>query len=78
MDDTLARLRQQIREIEGGPVQQVRAAPSGLPGLDGLTGGLPCPGLVEVDGPVGGGRTRPARIDSISAAMVLPSYGRSP
>ncbi|MCB9663199.1 MAG: hypothetical protein H6732_03730 [Alphaproteobacteria bacterium] len=58
MDDTLARLRQQIREIEGGPVQQVRAAPSGLPGLDGLTGGLPCPGLVEVDGPVGGGRTR--------------------
>lgn len=58
MNDTLARLRQRIRELEGGPVQPVVPAPSGVPDLDALTGGLPCPGLVEVDGPVGGGRGR--------------------
>ncbi len=57
---TLDALRARIRALEGGaPVHRRRVA-SGLSTVDGLIGGLPCPGLVELCGPDGGGRTRVA------------------
>jgi hypothetical protein len=65
---TLEALRARIAEIEGRPVRgaglAVPRVPSGLAALDAATGGLPQPGLVEVTGPVGSGRTR------LVAAMV--------
>ena len=54
---SLDALRARIREIEGSHVE-VRRAPSGLEELDELIGGLPSPGLVEVHGSMGSGRTR--------------------
>lgn len=58
MTDALAELRARIREIEGRPAVLSRAVPSGQEVLDEAVGGLPCPGLVEVCGPLGSGRTR--------------------
>lgn len=58
MADALAALRARIREIEGRPAGERRPVTSGQASLDTLAGGLPCPGLVEVCGPRGGGRTR--------------------
>jgi hypothetical protein len=50
-------LRDRIRELEGAPVHTQRVS-TGLQALDDLVGGLPQPGLVEVHGPPGSGRTR--------------------
>lgn len=60
MVDTLDALRQRIREIEGRPATPRTTVTSGDDGLDTAAGGLPCPGLVEVVGTVGSGRTRVA------------------
>lgn len=53
---SLDALRQRIRELEG-PQVQVQSIPSGVSILDELVGGLPRPGLVELVGPEGSGRT---------------------
>lgn len=58
MVDALAALRARIREIEGRPAGERQSVSSGHASLDATAGGLPCPGLVEVCGPRGGGRTR--------------------
>lgn len=58
MADTLAALRAQIRTIEGRPVVEHGWTPSGVEALDAVTQGLPRPGLVEIAGPLGSGRTR--------------------
>jgi hypothetical protein len=50
-------LRERIREIEGRGVEPHRV-PTGVPEVDSLVGGLPVPGLVEVAGLRGSGRTR--------------------
>lgn len=63
---TLAALRARIRELEGARVS-VRRAPSGVPELDALLGGLPCPGVVELAGPVGVGRSRLAFALAVAA-----------
>ena len=52
----LDELRARIREIEGHSVE-VQRKPSGVAVLDQLIGGLPCPGLVEIYGAPGGGRS---------------------
>ncbi|MFT4626697.1 MAG: hypothetical protein ACI8PZ_005375 [Myxococcota bacterium] len=50
-------LRERIRLLEGGaPVQRSRA-PSGVPEVDRLIGGLPVPGVVELTGARGSGVT---------------------
>jgi hypothetical protein len=58
MNATLDDLRRRIRAIEGHPVEVARTVDSGLPSLDAAVGGLPCPGLVGVEGPRGSGGTR--------------------
>lgn len=58
MGDTLDMLRRRIQEIEGRPATARRLVDCGLPALDAEAGGLPCPGLVAVEGPAGSGRTR--------------------
>jgi hypothetical protein len=55
--DTLEELRRRIRAIEGRPAELAHPVASGLPSLD-AAGGLPCPGLVGVEGAAGSGRTR--------------------
>ncbi len=50
-------LREKIRELEGNAVQSQRVH-TGVHTLDALIGGLPQPGVVEVHGPPGSGRTR--------------------
>lgn len=56
----LEALREQIRVLEGGPRILRRRAPSGVATIDALTGGLPRPGIVEISGAPGTGRTRVA------------------
>jgi hypothetical protein len=51
-------LRARIRALEGGPRIERRRAPSGVEAIDRLLGGLPVPGVVEVVGADGAGRTR--------------------
>jgi hypothetical protein len=51
-------LRARIRALEGGPRIERRRAPSGVEIVDRLLGGLPVPGVVEVCGADGAGRTR--------------------
>jgi RecA/RadA recombinase len=53
---SLEALRERIRAIEGRPVQRARP-PSGVAALDQLLGGLPTPGVIELSGPVGSGRS---------------------
>lgn len=60
MDETLNALRARIQEIEGRPVAGVASLPSGVRSLDEAVGGLPQPGIVEVCGKRGAGRTRMA------------------
>lgn len=55
---SLDALRARIREIEGSARVERRRHSSGVELVDRLIGGLPCPGLVEVSGPPGTGRTR--------------------
>lgn len=59
--DVLDALRRRIHTIEGGPVEAQKRVGSGLSPLDAaLGGGLPVPGIVEVQGALGSGRTRMA------------------
>ncbi len=53
-------LRARIHEIEGRPLVVRHRIPTGVPAFDALTGGLPKPGLVELAGPEGSGRSRAA------------------
>src|SRR5690606_32371474 len=55
---SLDALRARIREIEGSARVERRRHSSGVELVDELVGGLPCPGLVEISGPPGTGRTR--------------------
>lgn len=64
---SLEALRARIREIEGTPIHPRRVG-SGVPEIDALVGGLPCPGVVEVHGVLGAGRTRVAL--SLAAAEI--------
>ena len=50
-------LRARIRTLEGGPRIERRRAPSGVERIDTLVGGIPVPGLVEITGADGAGRT---------------------
>lgn len=54
---TIEALRARVRELEGTHVVS-RQVPTGVEGLDDWLGGLPRPGLVEVNGAEGSGRTR--------------------
>lgn len=54
---SLHALREQIRALEGAPVAAPRR-PLGVAALDELLGGVPVPGVLEVYGPSGSGRTR--------------------
>lgn len=54
----LAALRERIRAIEGKSSLQKERVPTGLPAVDDLVRGLPCPGILEICGPPGAGRTR--------------------
>lgn len=54
---SLEALRARIREIEGTPVIRRRVS-IGSEALDGALGGLSVPGLVELHGSAGSGRTR--------------------
>jgi len=54
---SLEALRARIRELEGTPVH-VQQVATGVQAFDELVGGLPRPGLVELHGPPGTGRTR--------------------
>ncbi len=58
MTDVLTKLRAHIRSIEGRPAVDGLWQPSGVAELDAAAGGLPRPGIVEVVGVVGSGRTR--------------------
>ena len=51
-------LRAQIRVLEGGPRVARRRVETGVSHVDSVLGGLPEPGIVEVSGPVGAGRSR--------------------
>jgi hypothetical protein len=68
---SLEALRARIREIEGNHVQ-ARRRQSGVSEVDQLLGGLPSPGLVEVSGAPGSGRTRFA----LAIAAQLTQRGR--
>ena len=50
-------LRARIRTLEGGPRIERRRAPSGVDRFDALLGGIPVPGIVEITGAEGAGRT---------------------
>lgn len=58
MGVSLADLRQQIRVLEGGSACRRVRHPSHVPPLDEHTGGLPIPGIVELSGRKGAGRSR--------------------
>lgn len=64
---SLEALRERIRELEGVQVRTQRAA-TGVPEIDELVEGLPMPGIVEVCGEAGSGRTRLA-LALVKAAM---------
>ncbi|MBX2797671.1 MAG: hypothetical protein KTR31_08390 [Myxococcales bacterium] len=51
-------LRAKIRAIEGGPRVVRRRVPTGVEALDALVEGLPVPGIVEICGREGSGRSR--------------------
>lgn len=51
-------LRARIRALEGGPRVQRRRVACGVEALDEVLGGLVEPGIVEICGPDGAGRTR--------------------
>jgi len=53
-------LRARIRALEGGPRIERRRNPSGVERIDRLLGGLPVPGVIEVCGADGAGRTSTA------------------
>lgn len=68
----LQRLRERIREIEGGAPVHVERVRTGVEAIDGLVGGLPRPGIVELHGAPGSGRTRLA----LALAARLTAEGR--
>lgn len=55
--DALSALRERIRELEGAQVRPT-ARPCGVSELDALVGGLPVPGLLEINGFPGAGGVR--------------------
>ncbi len=56
----VAALRERIRALEGGPLVRRTRVPSGVEALDARIEGLPRPGVVELVGAEGTGRTRMA------------------
>ena len=66
---SLDTLRARIREMEGSPAHARRVC-TGVTELDGLVEGLPQPGVVEICGPLGSGRTR------LALAMAREALGR--
>ena len=66
---SLDALRARIRELEGNHVRLSRI-PSGVDAVDRLIEGLPCPGILEISGPLGGGRT------GLAIALVAAQTGR--
>lgn len=66
-------LRAQIRALEGAPAIDRTRLPWGVPAVDGLLGGLPVPGIVELSGPEGSGR---ARVALALAARICRRGGR--
>lgn len=54
---SLEALRERIRLLEGGQRVRRRRSPSGVDVFDELVQGLPCPGIVEICGQPGTGRT---------------------
>lgn len=70
---SLDALRARIRAIEGDAHVERRRVASGVPLLEELVGGLPCPGILEISGPPGSGRTRLALM--LVAAMAGSSRG---
>jgi hypothetical protein len=81
---SLDALRARIREIEGSRVVQARV-PCGVPSLDRLVGGIPAPGILEIAGAPGSGRTRLALAVAaattqrgVPVAWVDPSRGLFP
>jgi RecA/RadA recombinase len=70
MSAALDALREQIRILEGHGGHDAlvrRRVASGVSAVDALLGGLPSPGIVELSGPEGSGRTRVAA--GIAAAL---------
>ncbi len=65
-------LRARIRALEGGGAVRRRRAPCGVEPLDEACGGLPLPGIVEISGAEGSGRTRTA----LAVAARLTAAGR--
>ena len=57
VDSTIRTLRETIRSLEGGRIHGDRRA-CGVAVFDELLGGLPVPGLIELHGHAGSGRTR--------------------
>lgn len=64
---SLEALRARIRALEGSAPVQRRRVQTGIESIDQLVQGLPCPGIVELCGPDGSGRTRVA-LELASAA----------
>ena len=54
---TLQALRAKIRAIEGVSPTRCRRVPARVSQFDDLVGGLPRPGILEICGPLGSGRT---------------------
>ncbi len=68
---SLDALRARIRELEGQHVLQ-RRPPSGVAVVDQLIGGLPLPGILEISGSLGSGRTR------LAVSLIAALAGRFP
>lgn len=66
-------LRARIRALEGAPAVERVRLPCGVSAVDGLLGGLPVPGIVELSGPEGAGR---ARVALALAARICRQGGR--
>jgi recombination protein RecA len=66
-------LRARIRTLEGGPRIERRRGPSGVEAIDALLGGIPIPGILEITGAEGAGRTRLA-LDLVAASRNLVAW----
>src|SRR5688500_9431093 len=66
-------LRARIRTLEGGPRIERRRGPSGVEAIDALLGGIPIPGILEITGAEGAGRTGLA-LDLVAASRNLVAW----
>lgn len=66
---SLDALRERIRELEGTALRTTRT-PTGVHEIDRLVDGLPAPGIVEICGEIGSGRT------SLALALVRSALSR--